>query len=1153
MNGAGGFRLGFLTLLVVASFVSPAIEGDNASGAESPKPRCALVIATPSPTATLLEAALLETGTAEWLERGEIDRILAEQKLDAAFAARAVKSRVALGRLLKADLLVLVQIQPAEPATEPSAEPPAGRIDLVVAETAGGMRILAQAVPQTNDPAADARKALAPIASALRKYAETIREVYAVPPFLSRDLGHQNDHLMSAYAKLVEQVLLAQPGVLVVEIEEAETIAREIALAGPDDRLVRPMPLYLMGEYRHEGLGDAQKVTIALQTKRGNATLSQASETMSPPEVPAYLQQVAAGLLARGEAKTARFDPQAEASHLAQRSADFLKLRDWRQALALAEASLLLDPDRIEPRAGAIQAISRIVQGREPQTRRQSVFDKPSLSEPDVAKRVTLHADVLRLRRRAFEHLQHALAAKDADRVSDLTIQTALGSRRCGRYPSHVPEPLAPALWQQVEMERDFALERAYHHADRGQWDRSQVFLELARDRMMPARAADESLKFLAKYHHEPGCLGPFGVALSDATPTSVEVLGMCSQVLAWDDLNRQVELRIRHAQKVAEAKKDYFARSRAASQAAKAAPFEAAGASPKLGFRQVNISCEASTGPIDDLTTCLALDDGSDVFFGRNGNIYHVAEPGKATLIWKPLHFGSKRYDPRRSVATDGRYLWIVYDIEAALGQRLFVVDPIDGRNWEIERQHGLPAVKDFVKGVQGPKPSPMLVAPIRPGEAIVAASHGDTWIAHVRFDPEGNHRVHVFHEAQIAHSHEPNGPGDADHDDSWKNSHVAIVPSHISVWEIAESAKLVMIGRHVSDVNCPIFADHPLLVNPADLSVAVMQHEWKNRRTRIDISALNPREQYSFDAVDDEIHLMYRKYPERDPVRLFSGIQEGCLVVDGDSVHVVGRRWQQGSLSTGQWHSLGETPWQFWAESRSGNGKALPKRPFSLYGIGRSNLYGFVANYGCTIDRRTRRKLVQVTFDGTGLPLSKLPSLKDAPRPLASLSVKPREATPLPKPRESLAAGRKRRVEGRTSRNHRPGLLARWKVDRDNPTVRQGLRAALGWRRTHRGKPPGSSSRDEPDRLQPLRAVLRRNVSRRNGTRLDDGDSPVVSAFPDQQRFMVPGGDLSERPLCRRCSLPGGRLCLGSPQRRKTLHPFLLARAQLLDAFLS
>ncbi len=1001
MSGVGGFRLGFLTILVVAPFVFPSIEGGTASGAESPKPRCALVTATPSPTATLLEAALLETGSAEWLERGEIDRILAEQKLDAAFAARAAKSRVALGRLLKADLLVLVRIQPAEPATGPNAERPADRIDLVVAETVGGMRILAQAVPQTDDPAADARKALALIASALRKYAETIREVYAVPPFLSRDLGHQNDHLMSAYAKLVEQVLLAQPGVLVVEIEEAETIAREIALAGPDDRLVRPMPLYLMGEYRHEGLGDAQKVTIALQTKRGNAILGQASKTMSPPEVPAYLQQVAAELLARGEAKTARFDPQAEASHLAQRSADFLKLRDWRQALALAEASLLLDPDRIEPRAGAIQAISRIVQSRGPQTRRSSVSSKPSLSEAEVAKMVTLHADVLQLRRRAFEHLKHALAGEDADQVSDVTIQTAFGSRRCGRYPSHVPEPLAPALWQQIEMERDFALERAYHHADRDQWDRSQVFLELALDRMMPARAADESLKFLAKHQHNLNRPMTATLCRGDGAPPSVEKQAMWQEALAWDDLSEQVESWLRVALKSTNMNEERSRRSRAASQAAEAAPIEAARVSPELGFRRVNISCEASGGPIDDLSTCLALDDGSDVFLGENGNIYHVAKPGQATLIWKPLRFGSKRYDPRRSVASDGRYLWIVYDTEAARGQRLFVVDPIEGRNWEIEQQHGLPAVKDFAKGVQGPQPSPMLVAPTRPGEAIVAASHGDTWIAHVRFDPEGNHRVHVFHEARLAHSHESHGPGDAAHDECWKNPHIAFAPSSIRSFDGAESGKTLMFLRPLPDAQSSIFIEHPLLVNAADHSVAVMQTKWQNRGTRTGVyNTSDPRGPYYFEPIDGKTCLMHQRHPEGDPIPVFSGIQEGLFVIDGDVIHVVGRTWQRGSLSTGKWRSLGDTPWQLWGDSRSTEGQPLPKRRFVLNRLARSNHYGIVGNYGNVADRRMRRELVQIVFDGSGSPLAELSFPKDSPSQSPPPSVKPREATPLPKP---------------------------------------------------------------------------------------------------------------------------------------------------------
>ena len=78
-------------------------------------------------------------------------------------------------------------------------------------------------------------------------------EVVAVPPFVSNDLGYQFEHLKGAFAKLAESVALDRKGVVVVELAEAEALAKEIALAAPGAKVERPAPLYLVGEYRHDG------------------------------------------------------------------------------------------------------------------------------------------------------------------------------------------------------------------------------------------------------------------------------------------------------------------------------------------------------------------------------------------------------------------------------------------------------------------------------------------------------------------------------------------------------------------------------------------------------------------------------------------------------------------------------------------------------------------------------------------------------------------------------------------------------------------------------------------------------------------------------------------------------------------------------------
>ena len=48
--------------------------------------------------------------------------------------------------------------------------------------------------------------------------ARLIFPMVAVPPFASTNLSYQHEHLKGAYAKLVEQAVLANSGVVVVEL-----------------------------------------------------------------------------------------------------------------------------------------------------------------------------------------------------------------------------------------------------------------------------------------------------------------------------------------------------------------------------------------------------------------------------------------------------------------------------------------------------------------------------------------------------------------------------------------------------------------------------------------------------------------------------------------------------------------------------------------------------------------------------------------------------------------------------------------------------------------------------------------------------------------------------------------------------------------------
>ncbi len=324
--------------------------------AHAADPVCALLDPEKAPRAALVEAKLLADPGAAWVDRADVDKVLKEQKLQALFSPQGVGDRVKLGKLLKADVLVMVR--PVKGAAEPALE-------VVVSETAGGLRLFVRAVPVTKNADEDVAALLAAARDGIRRHGEKVTEVVAVPPFVSNDLEFTHDHLKGAFAKLAEAEALGRKGVVVVELEEAEALAKEIALAAPGARLDRPLPLYLLGEYRHDGKDKARTVALKLRAERaGKAVGRPESITVKPEQAPAAVRAWAAGALdalAKDATPRPPADPKAEAKTLAARAAVFKRLGDWTESLALLEASLLLDPEQTDLHAEAVKALTPLV------------------------------------------------------------------------------------------------------------------------------------------------------------------------------------------------------------------------------------------------------------------------------------------------------------------------------------------------------------------------------------------------------------------------------------------------------------------------------------------------------------------------------------------------------------------------------------------------------------------------------------------------------------------------------------------------------------------------------------------------------------------------------------------------------------------------
>jgi hypothetical protein len=134
----------------------------------------------------LLTARLSEDDSIELVEREQLDLALRELDLAAHFGADDAGRRLELGKLLKADALVLLSVRRHE--DQPF-------LRLVVCDCMYGARLSEEFRPmKEGQPAEAADWALSAIAATRNRFPAGITRLIAVPPFVSKDLTHERDH-----------------------------------------------------------------------------------------------------------------------------------------------------------------------------------------------------------------------------------------------------------------------------------------------------------------------------------------------------------------------------------------------------------------------------------------------------------------------------------------------------------------------------------------------------------------------------------------------------------------------------------------------------------------------------------------------------------------------------------------------------------------------------------------------------------------------------------------------------------------------------------------------------------------------------------------------------------------------------------------------
>ena len=284
-------------------------------------------------------AGLATDRTITLVDRQHLDLVAGEMALSGLLAAHDAGSRRKAGIAVRADALAILNPESANGDRF---------VRVVICETRAGARLLVECIAYKADKPDQAAKAiLAAIRRTRRRFRRGVRRVYAVAPFVSRNLGHEYDHLQRGCASLLADALSTQDGVAVVEIDEARQIAREI---GPTDGkdIDRIVPLFIEGEYEVAGgeRGKEPAIRFSVKVTGNGSPVDVPGRTVKLSGMAGYLSSALPAVILGGAAqKDKPLTVDQQVSALVARADVFARLGSWEYSTSLREAALLLKDD----------------------------------------------------------------------------------------------------------------------------------------------------------------------------------------------------------------------------------------------------------------------------------------------------------------------------------------------------------------------------------------------------------------------------------------------------------------------------------------------------------------------------------------------------------------------------------------------------------------------------------------------------------------------------------------------------------------------------------------------------------------------------------------------------------------------------------------
>lgn len=873
----------------------------------------AVVDLSQTPTGALFEAKVLGSRKLTWVERSRVDQVLRELQLQALFSPEGGGNRAGLGKLLKADLLVLLRagVNPEDKKTK--------HLEIVVCQGQRGLRLAAQAVPLSGNAAAEVEQLETVLDLALAKISEKVTDICAVPPFINNDLNYKYDYLKSAFARTLEQHLLQRKGILVVELAEARALAKETLLSGQETNVERRMPLYFLGAFRNDGQGDQHRLQVTLKLQRGDKEIgARDAAGIVPSEAPKALAKLADGLADNAQVVgvATAFDPRAEIVQLRDRAAAHRQLANWQESLDLLEAALLLDTTESELHRQAAHACFVLVKQKSERARKQ-----PELAMP-----------MLHLYRRALEHTDLGVRPTSKSKPPKKPNMGPFASPapsdefyfafsdivNLARFGVVTKEQL-PMLAEIVREHQAIMTQLCRLRAQAGLGDEHR-FLGAAIQHMTDqkryalVRSLIQELKDLPDAKERTFYFAKAaGQENDDFNDPGFRAF---LEELAVDP-HPEVRAGAQVLQKEREA---VSAAAKQKADSAKAKPMEtsAAGLFEPVPLTY-GVSKKTGKPAAMILNGCIPLDGNVDCLVA-NTALFLMRQRDVAKRVWAAdeLNAYSSHF------CYDGRYVW--FSVARTLKTpRLFVLDPETEKVHEIGESDGLPVVPPE-SAPSNRKVQVIAVAPLSPGRVCAAGYFGKSWIGIVTFTPNEGKTVKLIHEArELA---QPDTPM------QWYRTTLVFRPLRMFTLTGPQGAARVLIGREdMQDGSLPQVRLYPLLADPVASSIEVM----KDPLSRVDEGqALDGAFYYT----GPDNQLVKLTYPGNVKSVLMNGVPYGRVVLAGDDLHVLTKgEWWQGSLSKKQINKVGQLP----------NGE--------LRFMGQSNQYGILVNLWDGLQHKTYR----------------------------------------------------------------------------------------------------------------------------------------------------------------------------------------------------